>query len=111
MECPNCQVENPEEAKFCIKCGKPMEFHCPKCGSKTPVIGDFCMECGHNLILPSEPSPKELSFDEKLDKIQRYLPKGLTEKILSQGGKINSVPNRLELYSEIITQSSYNDRT
>ena len=27
---------------------------------------------------------KDLSFDEKLTKIQKYLPKGLTEKILSQ---------------------------
>jgi class 3 adenylate cyclase/tetratricopeptide (TPR) repeat protein len=88
MKCPKCQFENPEEAKFCIKCGKPMEFHCPKCGAKTPVIGDFCMECGHNLTVPSEPPPKELSFDEKIDKIQRYLPKGLTEKILSQRDRI-----------------------
>ncbi len=35
-----------------------------------------------------EPSPKDLSLDEKLAKIQRYLPKGLTEKILAQRGKI-----------------------
>jgi class 3 adenylate cyclase/predicted ATPase len=35
-----------------------------------------------------EKAPKELSFDEKIDKIQRYLPKGLTEKILSQRDKI-----------------------
>ena len=88
MKCPKCQFENPEESKFCIKCGNPMEFHCPKCCAKTPVIGDFCMACGHNLSLPSEPSPKDLSFGEKLDKIQRYLPKGLTEKILSQRDKI-----------------------
>jgi class 3 adenylate cyclase/tetratricopeptide (TPR) repeat protein/ribosomal protein L40E len=88
MKCPKCQFENPEEAKFCIKCGMPMEFHCPKCGAKTPVSGDFCMECGHNLTTPSEPVVKELSFDEKIDKIQRYLPKGLTEKILSQRDKI-----------------------
>jgi predicted ATPase/class 3 adenylate cyclase len=40
------------------------------------------------LSLPSEPPPKELSFDEKLEKIQRYLPKGLTEKVLSQREKI-----------------------
>jgi hypothetical protein len=46
------------------------------------------MECGHNLSLPSEPSPKDVSLDEKLAKIQRYLPKGLTEKILSQRDKI-----------------------
>ena len=43
----------------------------------------------HEAIL-SEPVVKELSFDEKSDKIQRYLPKGLTEKILSQRNKIES---------------------
>jgi class 3 adenylate cyclase len=46
------------------------------------------MECVHNLSLPSEPSPKEPSLDEKLAKIQRYLPKGLTEKILAQRDRI-----------------------
>jgi predicted ATPase/class 3 adenylate cyclase len=35
-----------------------------------------------------EAIPKDLSFDEKLSKIQRYLPKGLTEKILSQKDRI-----------------------
>ena len=63
MKCPRCQHENPDGAKFCI-------------------------ECGHNLTLPSEPTLEELSFDEKLDKIQRYLPRGLTEKILAQRDKI-----------------------
>ena len=29
-----------------------------------------------------------MSFDEKLDKLQRYLPKGVTEKILAQKGRI-----------------------
>jgi predicted ATPase/class 3 adenylate cyclase len=40
------------------------------------------------LTLPQEPLPKEQSFDEKLNKIQRYLPKGLTEKILAQKDRI-----------------------
>ena len=88
MQCPKCQHENPDEAKFCIKCGKPMEFHCPKCGAKTPVIGDFCMECGHLLKETKEIPPKDLSFDEKIEKIQRYLGGGLTEKVLAQRGKI-----------------------
>jgi class 3 adenylate cyclase len=48
----------------------------------------FCDECGHKLTLPSEPPPKDLSFDEKLTKIQKYLPKGLTDKILSQRDRI-----------------------
>jgi class 3 adenylate cyclase/tetratricopeptide (TPR) repeat protein len=40
------------------------------------------------LDVPAETSPKDLSFDEKLTKIQKYLPKGLTEKILSQRDRI-----------------------
>ena len=46
------------------------------------------MECGQKLIPPSKPIPTDLFFDEKLDRIQRYLPKGLTEKILSHRDKI-----------------------
>jgi len=65
-----------------------MEIKCPSCGAFIPLGRKFCGECGHNLTLPSEPTPRDLSFDEKLDKIQRYLPKGLTEKILSQRDKI-----------------------
>ena len=67
-----------------------MEFHCPKCGAITPATGKFCMECAHDLSTPSPtPAPPvELSFEEKLEKIQRYLPGGLTEKILAQRGKI-----------------------
>jgi class 3 adenylate cyclase/tetratricopeptide (TPR) repeat protein len=88
MKCPKCQSENPESAKFCVECGGKLEIICPKCNFSNSASFKFCAECGHNLTLPSEPSTKDLSFDEKLDKIQRYLPKGITEKILSQRDKI-----------------------
>jgi len=88
MNCPNCKTENPENSKFCLKCGEKIELRCPQCGNSLPVNAFFCNECGYKLTLPSEPSTKDLSFDEKLNKIQRYLPKGLTEKILSQRDKI-----------------------
>ncbi|MBC8456439.1 MAG: zinc ribbon domain-containing protein, partial [Deltaproteobacteria bacterium] len=54
MKCPSCQHENPDEAKFCIECGNPIEFQCPKCGANTPRTSKFCMECGHNLTQPTE---------------------------------------------------------
>jgi len=88
MKCPNCQHENPENSKFCLKCGEKIELRCPQCGNSLPIDALFCNKCGHNLTVPSDPTPKDLSFDEKIDKIQRYLPKGLTEKILSQRNKI-----------------------
>ncbi len=88
MECPKCEFENPETAKFCVECGGKLEIICPKCRSSNSSNFKFCAECGHNLRLPSEFPPKELSFDEKIDKIQRYLPEGLTEKILAQRDRI-----------------------
>ena len=88
MKCPGCQSENSEEAKFCGKCGEKLFLICTQCGSENTPGNNFCNECGHNLTIPSEPTPKDLSFDEKIDKIQRYLPKGLTEKILGQRDKI-----------------------
>ncbi len=88
MKCPECQTENPETRKFCRECGAKLILLCPQCGSENLPGDKFCGECGHNLSLPSEPFIKDLSFDEKLNSIQRYLPKGLTEKILSQRDKI-----------------------
>ena len=88
MKCPKCQTENPEINRFCRECGGKLLLPCPQCGAEILPTDKFCGKCGHNLALPPEPSPTDLSFDEKLDKIQRYLPKGLTEKILAQRGKI-----------------------
>jgi len=88
MKCPKCQTENPETRKFCRKCGVKLLKLCPRCGSENLPDDNFCGECGHDLSLPSEPSPKDLSLDEKLAKIQRYLPKGVTEKILAQRDRI-----------------------
>jgi class 3 adenylate cyclase/tetratricopeptide (TPR) repeat protein len=88
MKCPECQTENPENKRFCCECGAKLLRVCPQCGSEILHGDKFCGECGHKLSLPAEPSPKDLSLDEKLAKIQQYLPKGLTEKILAQRGKI-----------------------
>ena len=88
MKCPKCQSENSDDNRFCRKCGGKLEKMCPQCDAEVLADDRFCGKCGQNLILPSESPPKDLSFDEKIDRIQRYLPKGLTEKILSQRGKI-----------------------
>jgi class 3 adenylate cyclase/tetratricopeptide (TPR) repeat protein len=88
MQCLKCQFENPEGIKFCVECGNKLETICPKCGFSNSPNFKFCGECGHSFIVSSEPPQKELSFDEKLDKIQKYLPKGLTKKILAQKDRI-----------------------
>jgi class 3 adenylate cyclase/tetratricopeptide (TPR) repeat protein len=88
VKCPNCRFENPEGIQFCGKCGTKLEKICRQCDFSNPPEFEFCGNCGHDLAVPSERLPKDLSFDEKLEKIQRYLPGGLTDKILAQKDKI-----------------------
>ena len=88
MKCPKCQFENREDVNFCEKCGIKLEQVCPNCGAHIPLDREFCGKCGHDLAVALQATPVDLSFEEKLDKIQRYLPGGLTEKILAQRGKI-----------------------
>jgi class 3 adenylate cyclase/tetratricopeptide (TPR) repeat protein/ABC-type lipoprotein export system ATPase subunit len=88
MKCPKCDSESREGAKFCRECGHKLELACPRCGNMNPPGSKFCDRCGHDLTGVAEPIAKPLSFDDKLEKLQCYLPGGLTEKILAQRGKI-----------------------
>ena len=88
MRCPKCQAENRETRKFRGKCGTQLMMKCPQCGYENLPGEDFCGECGKDLRQLAEPLLKDLSFDEKLAKIQRYRPQGLTQKILSQRNRI-----------------------
>jgi hypothetical protein len=74
--------------KFCVQCGKKLEITCPRCSSINLPGFKFCGECGHNLGVSASPLPEELPFDEQLKKIKKYLPKGLSDKILSQRHRI-----------------------
>jgi class 3 adenylate cyclase/tetratricopeptide (TPR) repeat protein len=88
MKCPKCRHKNQDDAKFCNACGHKLDLICSNCGRVNPPSSKFCNECGKELTASAIVFKKELSFDEKINKIQRYLPKGVTEIILSQKGKI-----------------------
>jgi class 3 adenylate cyclase/tetratricopeptide (TPR) repeat protein len=90
MNCPKCQAENPETKKFCRQCGAKLVKVCHQCGAEILPDDKFCGECGHPLSADAQPKPvpKDLTFDEKLAKIQKYLPGNITEKILSQRDRI-----------------------
>ncbi|UCE06971.1 MAG: AAA family ATPase [bacterium] len=88
MKCPKCQFDNPDDKKFCRDCGAKLPLVCPQCALEILPSDKFCGECGYNISIPHGVLRKDLSFDEKLTQIQRYLPRGLTEKILSQRDRI-----------------------
>ena len=111
MKCPKCQFENYEGAKFCEQCGAELARKCPQCGAKVSPSAKFCAECGYNLTLPKEPVPEAISFEEKLDKAQRDLPGGLTEKVLAQRDTIEGERKQVTvMFCDIADFASLSDR-
>ena len=60
--------------RFCGKCAALLEKTCPNCDFSNPSEFEFCGKCGHGLSIAVDQPRKDLSFDEKIAKIQRYLP-------------------------------------
>lgn len=87
MICSKCGTENRETAKFCRKCGTPLEAHtepaepveeavpekafegikCPACGTDNDESASFCKKCGMPLKIVTAPvkeDPEENEPDE-----------------------------------------------
>lgn len=47
LDCPFCERENPEDAKFCNACGSPLHLKpCQQCGAVDDVRAQACYKCG-----------------------------------------------------------------
>jgi class 3 adenylate cyclase/tetratricopeptide (TPR) repeat protein len=86
LQCPKCRIQNPQENKFCRDCGAKLVASCPDCGSKVLSDDKFCGKCGCRLDLKT--TPKEPASTSDISRLQRYLPEGLAQKILSQKDRI-----------------------
>src|SRR5882672_2524194 len=78
MACPQCQQENPPEARFCNGCGARLALTCPSCNQPNPPSSRFCNGCGQKLGETAPPASVP-RFAEP----HGYTPKHLAEKILS----------------------------
>ena len=76
MQCPQCQQDNPPQAKFCLECGTRLGLTCAQCGTELPAGAKFCLACGQPVgtrpVMPSRFATPET-----------YTPKHLAEKILT----------------------------
>ncbi len=42
--CVRCEMENPDDAKYCSRCGRrmlPPEWLCPNCGNRCYTLHDY----------------------------------------------------------------------
>ncbi|MBN1136401.1 MAG: tetratricopeptide repeat protein [Anaerolineae bacterium] len=97
MQCPQCQAENPDQAKFCLECGAKLQAVCPQCGAALPPQAKFCFECGARIeapapTLPPAPTPAALPpTDAALaEALKRLIPKEFAERLLATRGKAGS---------------------
>lgn len=83
MKCPQCQHENPNDAKFCMECGAKLENVCPECGTKLSPDAKFCMECGAKIgesISSKRVVPK---LEDMHAQLQNFIPGTLAQKYLA----------------------------
>ena len=76
MRCPQCQLENPPQAKFCPECATPLALRCSNCGTQLPASAKFCLEC-------AQPVNTVPVARQRFGSPDFYTPKHLAEKILT----------------------------
>ncbi len=52
MVCSRCDLESPPQARFCMRCGTPLDSACPRCGAAAVSGARFCGSCGAELAAP-----------------------------------------------------------
>src|SRR4051794_8643641 len=80
MQCPQCQVETPDRAKFCLECGTRLALTCTQCSAELPPSAKFCPECGHHATRSPAPAAPATS---RFTSPQTYTPQHLAERILT----------------------------
>ena len=78
MRCPQCQEENPPQAKFCNACGARFQVLCPACAHANAPGSRFCNECGGALGEAAVSVPPA-----KFASPRSYVPAHLAERILT----------------------------
>lgn len=66
MKCPTCHHNNPQDALFCMNCGRKLERKCLHCGAELPENALFCMRCGKKLVPkdpPADDPQQKIDFD------------------------------------------------
>jgi ABC-type oligopeptide transport system substrate-binding subunit/class 3 adenylate cyclase len=92
MQCPKCNTENREGAKFCVNCGAKLVLACAQCGTELLASAKFCDTCGAQVIarpaeVREEPAAAPTMAAEAL---KRLVPKEYAERLLATRGQVQA---------------------
>jgi class 3 adenylate cyclase/tetratricopeptide (TPR) repeat protein len=88
MQCPQCERENPAQAKFCRGCGHRFAPRCAQCGTELAPDDQFCIECGTPVAAPTAAPPSVAEAPNRFTLPQTYTPQHLAERILTSRGAL-----------------------
>jgi class 3 adenylate cyclase/tetratricopeptide (TPR) repeat protein len=100
MQCPRCQHENPQHAKFCLECGARLALTCAKCRAELPGSAKFCLECGEPVARQTQSRSPE-----------SYTPMHLAEKILTSKSAIEGERKQVTvLFCDLVNSTGLAER-
>jgi len=89
MQCQQCRTDNPEQARFCLKCGAGLIVVCPTCAAELPPHAEFCISCGAKLAEgPAE--PPAAAVKAAADRLQRLVPREYADRLLATRGQVQA---------------------
>ncbi|MEK7395779.1 MAG: adenylate/guanylate cyclase domain-containing protein, partial [Candidatus Poribacteria bacterium] len=85
MQCPKCNHENRDGAKFCESCGEKLQLLCPKCGAELRPNARFCDDCGEKLVTATSATPQINipKLEDMHSQLKSLIPEALAQKYLS----------------------------
>src|SRR6266853_4411743 len=99
MQCPQCQQENPPQAKFCLECGSRLVRTCTQCGTELPAGAKFCLECG-------QPVGARPAIPSRFAVPEAYTPSHLAEKILTARSDLEGERKQVTVFFADIKDST-----
>ncbi len=116
IKCPYCGAENPDDAKYCWKCGKPLKvkqhetiqqkeqtgkreqhfIKCPYCGAENPENARFCWKCGKPLRQEKKEESRKISPEVTRQRETLNVNEALLDSILQELKEIKKYQKRLK---------------
>jgi class 3 adenylate cyclase/tetratricopeptide (TPR) repeat protein/ABC-type dipeptide/oligopeptide/nickel transport system ATPase component len=106
MQCPKCQFENPENMRFCGRCGSKLVNICPECEFTNPPGFQFCGNCGARLSQEAPSSIAVPKLEDMQEHLQSRIPQSLADRLFA-GAKEMQGEHRLvtAVFADVVGSS------